>query len=106
MPLPRLLEDGRLPRPEPLDELVALPDIRLDLGSVIVIVGQGGMDLGQGDRGQILDDLGRAHPHPYVHDGDILDLDAVAEDVRLAAAIAGLDADILADHGDYPLRLG
>jgi hypothetical protein len=95
--LPYLFEDGRGSGPDLVSELLALPDTSVDLIPMIVVVGQRGMHLGQRDAGMARYDLVRAHPHPFVPDGDVLDLDPMAEDVRLAAAVAGLDADMLGD---------
>ena len=57
------------------------------------------MDLGERDRGIFDHDLAGRHPHLFVPDGNMLDLDAMAKDVRLPAAVAGFDTDMLGDDG-------
>src|SRR5262249_47413302 len=105
LPLPDVLEDRGLLRLQLLERSVLLGNLRLKLIAVVMIVGERRMHLGQRDRGVLLDDLRRAHAHSLMPDRDMLDLDAVAEDVRLPAAITGTDADVLPDHGDGSLRL-
>ena len=60
-----------------------------DLVTVVVVVGEGRVHLGEGDRRVGGRNLGRRHPHLLVPDGHVPDLDAVAEDMRLPAAVAG-----------------
>src|SRR5262245_45370580 len=72
---------------------------------MIVVVGQRGMHLGQSDARVTRYDLVWAQAHALIPDGDVLDLDAMPEDVGLAAAIAGLDPDVLGDRGRLD-RLG
>jgi hypothetical protein len=62
-----------------------LLDVGVDFGLVVVVVGECRMDLGE-----INLQVGRhnflgAHAHPLVADCDVLDLDAVPVDSRLAA---------------------
>ena len=78
---------------------------------VIVVIGQRRVDLGQRDRRIVVDDLRRAHPVVLVPDGDVPDLDPMPADVRLPAAVAGLDRDVFAQertgcgcHGTMALR--
>ena len=80
-----------------LDEPTLVLDGGLNLVPVIVVVGEGRMDLGEGNRRIGGGDLGRGHPHLLVPDGDMPDLDAVAEDVGLPAAVAGAYPDIFRD---------
>src|SRR5262249_26573417 len=88
-----------------LDEPPLFLDRCLDLVPVVVVVGQGRMDLGERDRRVVGDNLGGGHAHPLVPDGDVPDLDAMAEDMGLPAAVPRLDADVLRYHGES-LRLG
>src|SRR5208337_83118 len=97
-PLELVLEERRGLRLQLLDEPMLVLDGGPDLVAVVVVVGEGRMHLGEGDRRVGSRDLGRRHPHLLVPDGDVPDLDAVAEDVRLPATVAGAYPDVLRDH--------
>src|SRR5512135_3273085 len=97
-PLQLLLEKRRGLRPQLLDEPMLVLDGGPDLVAVVVVVGEGRMHLGEGDRGVGGRNLGRRHPHLLVPDGHVPDLDAVAEDMWLPAAVAGAYPDVLRDH--------
>jgi hypothetical protein len=71
-----LLEPGRL-----LGPLLFIPcSVRRYLGvhrlSVVVVVGECHVDVGQSQMGELGYDVFRAHALPLVHDGQVLDLDA------------------------------
>src|SRR5271157_4843374 len=98
-PLELLLEERRGLRLQLLDEPMLVLDGGPDLVAVVVVVGEGRMHLGEGDRRVGSRDLGRRHPHLLVPEGDVPDLDAVAEDMRLPAAVTRADPNVLRDDG-------
>ena len=72
----------------------------LNLVPVVVVVGEGRVHLGERNRRVGGGNLGRRHAHLLVPDGDVPDLDAVAEDMGLPAAVTGADPDVLRDDGE------
>ena len=71
-------------------------DLGVDFFAVVVVAGQGGVDVGQGELGVFGDDLARGLLPELVPDHDILDPDAAPGDPRLAAARARGADDVLA----------
>src|SRR5262249_46975876 len=86
LPCLKLLEDGRGAGPELLGKLLAVADLPVDLIAVVTVIGQGRVNVREGD-GRILGhDLVRAHPHPLMPDGDVRNRDPMTSDARLSTA--------------------
>lgn len=69
-------------------EIVLVGHLALDLGLMIVEVSQRRVNLNEGESWVGLHDPGGAHPQSHAPFRNVLDLDAMAENMRLAAAIA------------------
>src|SRR3954462_7188700 len=76
-----------------LDESLPLFDGSVDLLAIFVVVGEGCMNVRQGDGRVMRHDFVGAHAHPLVPDGHVLDGDAVPVDAWLASARAGCADD-------------
>lgn len=71
-------------------------NVGVDLATMAMIVREGRENGGQRQARVADDDLFGSHPHALVPDGNVLNLDAVAENVRLSVAKARLNRDMLA----------
>jgi len=80
---------------EPLDVGTILLEITLNAVTVIVVIGQRGVYIRQGDAGMVGDDFRRRLAPVVVFDDDVLDTDAMADDARFPAADARRRFDVL-----------
>ncbi len=82
-------------------ERIALADIVLNLGAVVVVIAQGGMDVGERNLGMLRDDFIRRETDVFMPDRHILNADAMARDAGLPAADAGCLFDVRARFGSH-----
>src|SRR4029079_1091488 len=77
LPCLELIEDRRGSSPELLGKLLAVLNLPVYLVPVVEVVGQGRVNVREGDGRVLGDDFVRAHPHSLGPDGDIRDRDAM-----------------------------
>ncbi len=84
------------------DELVFCAQLGLDFVMVVVVVGQGCVNLRQGQLGQRLDDVVNAFFLVHVSRNDLRNLDPRATNVRTAATDVRQHVDVVRGNMEFP----
>ena len=79
------------------DEFLVSLDIGSDCFTVIVVITQCGVNIGKRQSGVSGDDLVRSHSHALVPDNDVLDLNAMAQDMWLSTTRARRNSNVFAN---------